>query len=303
MIDQILKQNPDQSQSISIRELCWAVNISPATYYRVEKENGKKKQKENSHSQSDNREVRQRLQQLAEKHPRYGYRRMHQQLKREGFCCGKHTVQRLMREEGLKCRPQRPKPTTTKRDRSHPQKKDRRPTGGPSRINELWVGDITYIPLEHSFVYLCTVMDAFSRKVVGWKLSRHIDAQLTKDAMQAALDNRNLTEYPPLELIFHSDHGSQYTAREYQELLSQHGIESSMGNVGDSYDNAMAESLFKTIKAEEVYQTAYDSWNVCYRGLASYLDDYYNHERLHSALGYLPPIEFEDSLFVEQGVA
>jgi len=159
----------------------------------------------------------------------------------------------------------------------------------PKAINELWVADLTYIRLRVEFVYLAVILDAFSRRVIGWALGRSLEAELAVSALRAALAQRR----PVAGLVHHSDRGVQYASHVYTELLKQHGIRISMSRKGNPYDNAACESFMKTLKYEEVYRNEYRDLQEASDSIAEFLERVYNEQRLHSALGYVPPAEFE----------
>jgi transposase InsO family protein len=161
-----------------------------------------------------------------------------------------------------------------------------------SNINQLWVSDITYIRLQREFVYLAVILDAYSRRCIGWALSRHIDTQLTLKALRMALANRTV----PSGLVHHSDRGVQYAAADYVALLQAHRIQISMSRTGNPYDNAKAERFMRTLKYEEVYLNDYDTLAEVLASVQHFIEAVYNRKRLHSAIGYRPPAEFEASL-------
>lgn len=230
-----------------------------------------------------------RMQALALVFPRYGYRRMTAQLRREGFAVNHKRVLRLMRASNLLCQTKRRfvRTTDSKHDfRLYPNlTKELELT----KINQLWVADITYLHVREGFAYLAVILDAFSRRVVGWALSRKIDSELTVAALRAAVQARQ----PPEGCIHHSDRGVQYAAAEHVELAKHHGLRLSMSRRANPYDNAKAESFFKTLKVEEVYLMDVVPVEELAERLPYYIDEIYNEQRLHSSLGYLPPVEFE----------
>ena len=234
-------------------------------------------------------DLRDRMEQLALRFPRYGYRRMTAQLRRDGLKVNHKRVLRIMRESDLLCKKRRGFVSTTDSDHAHRVYPNLYRNRVPTTINRVWVADITYIRLATDFVYLAAVLDACSRKVVGWSLSRRIDADLTCAALKMAITSRR----PLPGCIHHSDRGVQYAAGPYTGLLKDHGLRISMSRKGNPYDNAQAESFFKTLKSEEVYLMEYHSMREVKERLDEFIDQVYNKERLHSALGYVSPVEFE----------
>ena len=243
-----------------------------------------------SRAVADDTALVERMHALAEDWPHYGYRRMAAQLRAEGLPINRKRVARLMRLHGLCVRPRRRYVVTTDSDHDGPIFPNLARTMMPEGPDQLWVADITYIGLTSgNFVYLAIVLDAWSRRVVGYALARLIDARLTMAALQTAL----VTRQPPAGCMHHSDRGGQYAAEKYRTLMSEHGLVGSMGRRGNPYDNAKAESFMKTLKVEAVYQTEYASFEEVAADLPRFLEDIYNERRLHSALGYRSPAEFE----------
>jgi transposase InsO family protein len=225
--------------------------------------------------------------------PTYGYRRVTAQLQREGQHANSKRVRRLMQELGLAGRaPQRRLQTT---DSEHPFGRYPNLVKGHriSAPDEVWVGDITYIALRDSFVYLAVLMDVYTRMIRGWELSRALDQALTLTALERALVNG-------APKIHHSDQGVQYAATAYVACLSHHGVSISMASVGKPEENGYAERLMRTIKEEEVHLSEYQSFEDAYRQIGRFLDDVYSHKRIHSALGYLTPAEFQQQWIENQ---
>lgn len=222
--------------------------------------------------------------------PGYGYRRVTKHLHRQGIKVNHKRVLRLMREHGLiKRRKRRFVRTTNSRHgfRIYPNlTKDLVVT----RPNQVWVSDITYIRLLYEFAYLAAILDKYSRKAIGYALSRHIDHRLALAALEMALSLRN----PPPGCIHHSDRGVQYACADYANKLKEHGLLISMAGKGNPFDNAEVESFFKTLKYEEVYLTEYRTINEACQSLEVFIEHVYNKKRLHSALSYRPPEEYED---------
>jgi len=236
--------------------------------------------------------LRSEIQSIALEFQSYGYRRMTEELHNRGFAVNSKRVLRLMRIDNLLClRKALFKPLTTDSNHSFPiypnLAKDLVVTG----LNQLWVSDITYIRLEKEFVYLAVIMDVFSRRVIGWELSRGLDASLTLNALAMAFRNRE--GHDLTGLIHHSDQGVQYACNEYTARLEARGIRISMSRKGNPYDNAFAESFMKTLKVEEVYLQEYTSYWDCRANMDRFIDEVYNKKRLHSSIEYLAPAEFE----------
>jgi transposase InsO family protein len=264
---------------VPVRQLCAILDVSRSWYYAARAPT------------SDEGEValRDEIEALVLEFPGYGYRRVTKALQRAGWTVNHKRVLRIMREEALLCQlKQRWVPTTDSRHglMTYPHLL---PQTEVTQVNQVWVADITYIRLPRSFVYLAALLDAYSRKVIGWALSRWIDTTLTLQALDQALATR------PVEpgLIHHSDRGVQYASSAYVERLQEHGIQISMAARGNPYENAQAEAFFKTLKSEEVSLKDYRDIPDAEQHLERFIEDVYNTKRLHSALGYRPPAEFE----------
>lgn len=235
--------------------------------------------------------LRNEIQKLAADFPRYGYRRMTAELHRRGFPVNHKRVLGLMRGDNLLCVKRIFKPVTTDSNHNFPVYPNLAKGLEVTRINQLWVADITYIRLLTEFVYLAAIIDVFSRKCLGWELDRYMDTQLTLNALDIALLNRKGMDLS--ELIHHSDQGSQYAANEYVERLKENEIRISMGRKGNPYDNAFMESFIKTLKWDEVYLNEYATLNEARENIGPFIEKVYNAKRLHSSIGYKPPNEFE----------
>ena len=235
--------------------------------------------------------LKEKIQQIAYQHPYYGYRRITAQLKRENMTINHKRVLRMMRELGIQGRIKRKYVTTTNNrhnNRVYPNLiKDKIATG----INQVWCSDITYISILFGFVYLAVIIDIYSRKIVGYAIGKSLSPQLAIAALKLAIANRNTDK-----VIHHSDQRIQYACKDYIKILKDHGIRISMSGKGNPYDNAFAESFIKTLKQEEVYLWQYETFSDVAERIPYFILDVYNKKRLHPALGYRPPEEFESLL-------
>jgi transposase InsO family protein len=229
------------------------------------------------------------MQKIALESAAYGYRRITAALQRRGFEINHKRVLRVMREDNLLCVRHRRFMVTTDSRHNLPIYPNLAAQTAPAAINQLWVADITYIRLRTEFIYLAVILDAFSRRVIGWALGRTLEAELAVSALRMALLERK----PPPGFVHHSDRGVQYASQEYTDILKKHQAEISMSRKGNPYDNAACESFMKTLKYEEVYRNEYRDFQEARAGIGEFLERVYNQQRLHSALGYVPPAEFE----------
>ncbi len=260
--------------------------MSRAGYYRFKKRGG---------PTAEEMELRDAIQKIALEMPAYGYRRITAELRRQGRIVNRKRVLRLMREDNLLCLRRRKFVVTTDSNHKLPVypnlARDLKVTG----LNQLWVADITYIRLQFEFVFLAVILDAFSRKVIGWALERTLEATLTIGALKMAIRRGRVEP----GLVHHSDRGSQYADKDYTDLLKDHGVQISMSRRGNPYDNAKAESFMKTLKYEEVYRSEYRDLADARRQIGRFIESVYNQKRLHSALGYRSPVEFEKKVRLE----
>lgn len=265
---------------LSIRTLCRWLGLSRSWYYA-----SRGRAKPAAHDV----ELRDAIERIVLDFPGYGYRRVTQALRRAGWPVNHKRVVHVMREEALLCQLKRHFVVTT--DSAHGYRTYPNLVAGATldRLDQAWVADITYIRLPTTFVYLACLLDAFSRRCIGWKLSRQIDTQLTLAALEMAIDRRQ----PRRGLIHHSDRGVQYASTDYVSRLEEIGVRVSMSATGNPYDNAKAESFFKTLKREEVYLKDYQTFAEAEANLGQFIEAVYNTKRLHSSLGYRPPAEFE----------
>jgi putative transposase len=236
-------------------------------------------------------ELRNQLQQAALEWPVYGYRRITAELQRHGFDVNHKRVLRLMREDNLLCLRSKSFVVTTDSSHGLPVYPNLARDMRPDAVNRLWIADITYIRLRAEFVYLAVVLDAFSRRVIGWALGRTLEAKLAVAALRMAINQRQ----PTAGFVHHSDRGVQYASSEYTGLLKEQRARISMSRRGNPYDNATCESFMKTLKYEEVYRTEYRDLADALVSIGAFIEQVYNKTRLHSALGYVPPVEFEEN--------
>ena len=259
-------------------EACKIFEISRSGFYKK------------THSpQKDERKLLCAMRKICLEFPRYGYRRVTKQLQRQGMQVNHKRVLTLMNVHNLLVKTRRTKPKTTDSKHSLQRYPNLIETFVLTGINQVWVADITYVICSKIFLYLALVMDLFSRKIVGWELSRNVNTELTIATLSNAVESRGGKVDG---CVHHSDHGSQYLSLVYVGRLHELGMLPSMGEVGNSYDNAFAESLNKTIKNEEVWLNEYETFDQAYKYIAVFVKKY-NEKRLHSSIGYVPPNEYE----------
>jgi transposase InsO family protein len=272
-----------QGQPLPVAALFEALSLSRPTHYR---------QGLDAPLPDPDSELRDHIQRLALEWPSYGYRRITAELHRHGVAANHKRVLRLMREDNLLCLRKRSFIRTTDSRHGLSVYPNLVPELTLTGINQLWVADITYIRLMREFVYLAVILDAFSRRCVGWALEHYLEAELALSALRMALATRQIEP----GLVHHSDQGVQYASLAYTDLLKEHGLRISMSRRGNAYDNAKAESFIKTLKYEEVYLFEYETITEARSRIGHFIEEVYNQKRLHSALGYVPPVEFEQQL-------
>jgi len=263
---------------LSIERMCQLAGVSKVGFYRHLRSRD---------THDEEMHVRSEIQSIALEHTgHYGYRRVTAELRRRGMLVNHKRVARILREDALIAAPrQRPTRKRSRREIYVNVAASMKLTG----INQLWVADITHVRLKREFVYLAVVLDRFSRRVVGWALDRNLTSRLSLAALRGALEHRK----PAPGLVHHSDRGPQYIHSGYLRMLRKHGMVPSISRPGSPGDNANCESFFRTLKREEVDAKEFRDLEDLRLNIAAFIDGYYNQERLHSALGYRPPSEFE----------
>ena len=272
-------------RAADVQRLCALGQVSRAGYYRDLAPQAARR---------DDADLRDLIQRVALEHRAYGYRRIARELRRQGLIVNLKRVLRLTRADNLlalRSRPFVPQTTMSRHGFAIAPNLTRglKPTG----LDQIWLADITYVRLAEDFVYLAVVLDAFSRRVVGWALADHLEASLAIEALDMAL---SLRDPAPDRLIHHSDRGVQHASNAYLARLKERKIAVSMSRPANPYDNAKAESFIKTLKHEEVNARAYADLDEARRKIGAFIETVYNEKRLHSALGYKPPTEFEAEL-------
>jgi len=270
----------------SIKEACRVSKVPRSTYYyrlhtmEAEAERDKR-----------DMELKDKIEEIKKKHSQSGYRTMQEYLfRKEELWVNHKRLQRVMNKYDLQGYMKKAFVTTTDSNHDLPIYPNLLPEMYVDDIDQVWVSDITYIRIATGFVYLAVILDVFSRRVIGWALSRRIDHKLTCEALRSAIEARR----PGRGCIHHSDQGVQYACKEYIEILKGNEFHISMSRRGNPYDNAFAESFFKTLKSEEVYLWEYETYDDVLERIPEFIEAVYNCERVHSSIGYLPPAEFED---------
>jgi putative transposase len=283
----------DHRDELPITLMCKALDVSPSGYYAWH-------QRPPSTQEMANQKLYERIEAVYEANYQvYGSPRIYRELRKQNAICSENRVARLMRLRGLKAKQSKRFKTTTKPNKAHSAAPNLlRRDFETSNPNQKWLADITYIPTQEGWLYLAAVLDLYSRRIVGWAMSDRMTSDLTLNALEMAL----LLRRPDAAFIHHSDQGSQYTDQEYQTLLKDHGIQASMNGAGTWYDNAPMESFFGTLKSELVHHRTYQTRNEAKVDVFYYIESFYNRRRLHSALNYLSPDEYEQLFYQQQEV-
>jgi len=280
----IIQETLSDGFALSITQSCKALEVSRSGYYKWQS-------KAEVVSSEINIDLKNQIQSIALEFPGYGYRRIAAELRNLGYAANRKRVLKLMRQDNLLCLKKKFKLITT--DSNHglpiyPNLLKNIKITGP---NQVWASDITYVQLIHEHIYLAVILDLYSRKCIGWELSRNIDGQLVKSALDKAFENRWSESIQ--EIIHHSDQGIQYASTNYINFLKDHKMIISMSRKGNPYDNAFVESFIKTLKVEEVYLNEYRTFEDAYSNIWRFIETVYNKKRLHSSLGYRSPERFE----------
>lgn len=284
----------EHSGEFPVKKMAKYLNISKSRYYKWITEKPCDRMKRNIELLDVIKKI------FKNKKKRYGSPRIHKDLKESGYRCGHNRVSRIMRENGLIARQKRKFKVTTDSKHDFPI--------SPNLLNrqfevkkrdKVWVSDITYISTLTGWLYLCVVIDLFSRKIVGWSMGSRITAELTKGALLMAIMQRK----PAEGLIFHSDRGSQYASQAFRKVLKQNKMIQSMSRKGNCWDNACAESFFSTLKMEEVFHQTYKTQDEARNSIFEYIAVFYNRQRRHSSIGYMCPDEYELKMGLPQKIA
>jgi len=287
-----IQQMRSDSCSLSIERSCELLGLPRIEYYRWN---------DNTNSPSKNQQgdilILEEIRKIIKEFVGYGYRRVTKELQNRGHDVNHKRIQRLMHDNGLLCKKKRAFiPQTTDSNHDNPVHPNLIKGIEITYPDQVWVADITYIQLDRGFAYLASILDVFTRKCIGWNLSNNLRTNLVMGALEMALDRRGNPDIKGL--IHHSDRGVQYTSHEYTDRLKEFGILISMSRKGNPYDNAYAESFFKTLKVEEVYLNEYSDINDAWDNIQRFIEDVYNKKRLHSSLGYMSPDNFEEEIML-----
>ncbi len=283
-----------EKTSFPVQFMCRMLGVSRSGYYDWRDRPPSRSSLENATLTSKIREIHRRSRET------YGSPRIHAELRALGIRCGRKRVARLMRQAGLLgCMRGRRKRTTHRSGRAVPAKDLLQRSFVAAQIDKVWVTDITYVPTREGFLYLAFILDVHSRRIVGWAMENHLRTELVVDALRMAVWRRK----PAPGLVHHSDQGVQYTALSFSERLREVGITPSMGRTGTALDNAMAESFVSTLKAELVSRLKFPTRQAAKTAIFEYLETFYNTRRLHSALGYKSPADYEEDRIGEASVA
>jgi putative transposase len=267
-----------------VRFMCRVLEVSPSGYYAWCKRRPSRRQQENQKLLEKIRLVH------AQSRRTYGSPRVHAELKAQGIACGRHRVERLMHKHQIQAKQVKRRVRTTWSGHGQPVAPNLLERNfQAAQPNQKWVSDLTYIPTAEGWLYLATVMDLYSRRIIGWSMDSRMTCELVCRALEMAL----LSRKPKQTLVHHSDRGSQYASRDYRQLLERHGVQASMSGTGNCYDNAAMESFFGTLKTELIYHCLYSSRTEARSDIFAYIEGFYNRQRRHSSLDFQSPEDFE----------
>ena len=275
----------ENEKAFEVKAMCETFNVSRSGYYSWKKRPASETAQRTESLTAEIEDIHLKRKEV------YGSPRVHQELLDRGHSCCVNTVAKLMRNAGIRAKTKKKFKATTdsKHDRPVAENLLNREFDSPTKSNEVWVSDITYLWTEEGWMYLAAVVDLFTRRVVGWALNNRMTSQLVVDALQQAIDQQR----PSGEVLCHSDRGSQYASEQYQTLLKENGFTCSMSRKGNCWDNAPMESFFATLKKELIHHERYETRQAVRRSLFEYIEVFYNRVRKHSALGYQSPAQFE----------
>jgi putative transposase len=274
----------EQSAGYSIEKMCKVLEVSRSSYYKRKNKGKGKRAKENEKILEMIRQI------FSESNERYGSPRITVELNRGGIVCNRKRIARIMRKNGIEAKIFRKYRNTTKSDHQRERSDNLlNRVFSRQRVNEAWASDITYIRTAEGWLYLAAIMDIYSRRVIGW----HLDKTLSSEAVERALSNALLDREIKRGIIFHSDQGIQYTSENFRRILRENGFQQSMSRKGNCWDNAIIETFFHTLKTELTNRVKYKTREEARVSIFEYIEIFYNRKRLHSAIGYRAPVEYE----------
>lgn len=268
------------------------IGLAPSTYYHQPKRSREAREREDA-------ELRDAIEAVQTDFPKAGYRTVQVYLRRRGQPVGERRIRRIMRKFSLQAEIERAFVHTTDSNHPHRVYPNLLPGMRLTGLNQTWGADLTYIRIGNGFVYLAVILDLFSRRVIGWAISKHIDAELALAALKQAIAQRR----PPAGCVHHSDRGVQYLCNDYVVLLTEYGFLISNSAKGNPYHNAFVESFMKTLKQEEVYLANYETYLAVLDNLPSFIEEVYNEKRVHSGIDYLTPSELEERIKIDPTLA